>query len=65
MQENYGYNSIGHHEELYEKWMEAERKLSVLVRALRQVVKYRMTAKKAMETIAAALKTIGMTELPK
>jgi hypothetical protein len=53
---------IGSHQELYEKWMESEARLGVLVRALRRVVKYRMTAKKAQETIEEALNTIGLAE---
>jgi hypothetical protein len=51
---------LGNHLELYDKYVESEAKLGVLVRALRRVVKYRMTAKKAQETIEEALTTIGM-----
>ncbi len=55
-------DSLGMHQELYEKRVESEAKLGVLVRALRRVVKYRMTAKKAQETIEEALTAIGMAE---
>ena len=51
---------LGSHQELYDKWMESEARLAVLVRALRRVVKYRMTASKAQETIREALTAIGM-----